>query len=109
MPGRVLKFIFVRKFLIRGANLKIEKFYATNGDGEGEIDLQWEPAKDSKFYVLEMSVKSKIKSGWKTIDMVTRSSYKVTGLRKNVTYLFRVAGVSSNGQGKWSSEISKRI
>lgn len=89
--------------------MKIEKFYATNGDGEGEIDLQWEPAKDSKFYVLEMSIKSKIKSGWKTIDMVTRSTYKVTGLRKNVTYLFRVAGVSSNGQGNWSSEISKRI
>lgn len=89
--------------------MKIEKFYATQGDYEGEIDLQWEPAKDSKFYILEMSIKSKIKSGWKTIDMVSRSSYKVTGLRKNVTYLFRVAGVSSNGQGKWSSEISKRI
>ncbi len=89
--------------------MKIEKFYATQGDYEGEIDLQWEPAKNSKFYVLEMSIKNKIKSGWKTIDMVSRSSYKITGLKKNVTYLFRVAGVNSDGQGNWSSEISKKI
>lgn len=89
--------------------MKIEKFYATHGDNEGEIDLQWEPSKSSKFYVLEMSTKKRGKSGWKTIDMVSRSSYKVTGLKKNFTYSFRVAGVSSKGQGNWSSEISKRI
>jgi len=46
---------------------------------------------------------------WKTIDMVSRSSYKVTGLKENVTYRFRVAGVSPKGQGEWSSEISKKI
>lgn len=89
--------------------LKIEKFYATHGDTEGDIDLQWEPLKDSKYYVLEMCMKKNGNPGWKTIDMVSRSSYKVTGLKKNVTYSFRVASVTSKGQGKWSSEISKRI
>lgn len=89
--------------------MKIEKFYATLGDYDGEIDLQWEPSKGSKYYVLEMSIKNNGNPRWKTIDMVSRSSYKVTGLKKSVTYLFRVAGVSSKGQGVWSSEISKRI
>jgi len=89
--------------------LKIEKFYATHGDSEGDIDLQWEPSKDSKYYVLEMCLKKNGTAGWKTIDMVSRSSYKVTGLKKNVIYRFRVAGVTSKGQGQWSCEISKKI
>ncbi len=89
--------------------MKIEKFYATQGDSHGEIDLQWEPSRDSKFYILEMSTNRNGNQKWKTIDMVSRSSYKVTGLKENVTYRFRVAGVSSKGQGEWSSEISKKI
>jgi len=89
--------------------LKIEKIYATHGDSNGEIDLQWEPSMDSKYYVLEMCMKKNGNPRWKTIDMVSKSSYKVTGLKKNVTYSFRVAGVNSKGQGVWSSEISKRI
>jgi hypothetical protein len=89
--------------------LKIEKFYATLGDNSGEIDLQWEPAKGSKYYVLDMCIKRNGNPRWKTIDMVSRSSYKVSGLKKNVTYLFRVAGVNAKGQNNWSSEISKRI
>ena len=89
--------------------MKIEKFYATQGDSDGEIDLQWEPSKGSKYYVLEMSMNRNGNPKWKTIDMVSRSSYKVTGLKENITYRFRVAGVNSKGQGMWSSEISKRI
>lgn len=89
--------------------MKIENFFATHGDFAGEVDLQWEPSKDSKYYVLEMCLKKSGSPGWKTVDMVSRSSYKVTGLKKNVTYRFRVAGVSSKGQGEWSSEISKKI
>lgn len=89
--------------------MKIEKFYATQGDYIGEIDLQWEPLKNSRYYVLEMSVKKNGNPRWKTIDMVSKSSYKVTGLKKSITYLFRVASVSSKGQSSWSSEISKRI
>lgn len=88
--------------------MKIEKFYATHGDFIGEIDLQWEPSKGSKYYVLEMCIKNNGNSRWKTIDMVSKSSYKVTGLKKNVTYRFRVAGVTSTGQGIWSNEITKR-
>lgn len=89
--------------------MKIEKFYATQGDSNGEIDLQWEPSKDSKYYVLEMCVNKNRNHGWKTIDIVSRSSYKVTGLKENATYRFRVAGVTSKGQGDWSIEISKRL
>lgn len=88
--------------------MKIEKFYATQGDYLGEIDLQWEPAKGSKYYVLEMCIKNGGNPKWKTIDMVSKSSYKVTGLKKSVTYRFRVAGVNSTGQGNWSEEIIKR-
>jgi hypothetical protein len=89
--------------------LKIEKFYATQGDYVGEIDLQWEPANGSKYYVLEMCIKNNGNPRWKTIDMVSKSSYKVTGLKKSVTYQFRVAGVNSKGQSNWSSEISKKL
>jgi hypothetical protein len=89
--------------------VKIEKFYATLGDNNGEIDLQWEPSNGSKYYVLEMCIKKTGNPRWKTIDMVSRSSYKVTGLKKSVTYQFRVAGVNSKGQGGWSSEISKKL
>lgn len=89
--------------------MKIEKFYATEGDNTGEIDLQWEPLKGSKYYVLDVCVKTNGSSKWKTVDMVSKSSYRVTGLKKSVTYLFRVAGVTSAGQSNWSSEISKKL
>lgn len=89
--------------------MKIEKFYATHGDNSGEIDLQWEPLRGSKYYVLDVCIKTNGNSRWKTIDMVSKSFYRVTGLKKSVTYLFRVAAVSSKGQSSWSSEISKRI
>lgn len=88
--------------------MKIEKFYATHGDNEGEIDLQWEPSKNSKYYVLEMCIKHNGNNKWKTVDMVSKSSYRVTGLKKSVIYMFRVAGVNTKGQGSWSKEISKR-
>lgn len=89
--------------------MKIEKFYATQGDNTGEIDLQWEPLKGSKYYILDVCIKTKGSPRWKTIDMVSKSNYRVTGLKKSVTYQFRVASVSSKGQGQWSSEITKRI
>ncbi|MBL8016287.1 MAG: hypothetical protein JNK43_03370, partial [Ignavibacteria bacterium] len=50
--------------------MKIEKFFATQGDSAGEVDLQWEPSKSSKYYVLEMCLKRNGKPAWKTIDMV---------------------------------------
>lgn len=99
-------YICANQMIKETTKIKIEIIYATRGDLKGEIDLQWEPAADSRYYVLEMCLDGRSNSAWKTIDLTTKSNYKVSGLRSNAHYRFRVAGVNTNEQSDWSREIS---
>ena len=83
----------------------VKSLYATTGDQEGEIDLQWDAVKTAYSYVIQFSTADKKKNIWKHIDIVNGSKYTVTGLKPQRDYAFRIAVVNKEGQGGWSKPI----
>ena len=81
---------------------------ATSGDSKGEIDLVWEPVCRADIYIIQKSSGSLKPAKWKREDIVTKSSYTVTELKSSHKYWFRVAAVSSHGQGLWSKAVQKK-
>lgn len=81
---------------------------ATSGDNNGEIDLIWEPVFGAKTYVIQRSTRSAEPGRWTQEDIITKSSYTISKLRSGQKYWFRVAAVSSNGQGPWSEPVQKK-
>lgn len=78
---------------------------AAISSNEGEINLQWEPVKDAKFYIIQAQNGNR---AWKEIDIVSSTTYTASQLKSGKHYRFRVAAVSSRGQGGWSIDVSKR-
>lgn len=83
--------------------------YATTGDLNGEIDLVWEPVKGASNYIIQYSPGTQKQSSWRYLDVVTKSSHTLTNLKHGKNYKFRVAAVSSKGQGTWSKPVIKKV
>ncbi len=81
---------------------------ATSGDSGGEIHLAWEPVRGAKSYIVQRSIKSSEPGRWIQEDIITKSSYTVSKLKSGQKYWFRVACVSSSGQGPWSEPVLKK-
>jgi len=81
-------------------------FAASEGDLIGEIDLQWDPIAEARFYIIQVSVYSG-NPDWVQFDIITKSSYTLSGLKSKKRYCFRVCAVNSNGKGPWSEIICK--
>ncbi len=81
---------------------------ATAGDLKGEIDLFWEPVRGANTYVIQKSSARKENIKWNQVDIVDKSSYTITGLKSGNKYWFRVAPVSTKGQGLWSTPVQKK-
>lgn len=82
---------------------------ATSGDVKGEIDLAWEPVAGAYTYVIQKCKDSKVNLKWINEDIVAKSSYTVSNLRSGLVYRFRVAAVGTQGQGKWSKSVQKKV
>ena len=82
--------------------------FATAGDLKGEINLFWEPFRGANTYVIQRSSARKENIRWNQVDIIDKSSYTVTGLKAGQKYWFRVAPVSSKGQGLWSTPVQKK-
>jgi hypothetical protein len=80
---------------------------ATEGDHDGEIDLSWNAVKGAKSYVIERSPDPPTASSWVHQTVSSKSSTSVTGLVSGTRYWFRVAAVSSGGQGGFSDPATK--
>jgi hypothetical protein len=85
-----------------------ESVSATSGDSGGEIDLAWEPVRGAKAYIVQRSIKSSEPGRWIQEDIITKSSYTLSKLKSGQKYWFRVACVSSSGQGPWSEPVQKK-
>lgn len=79
---------------------------ATSGDEIGEIDLQWEPVRGARYYIVQ--VRTATHETWAHSDIANKSSCTVSGLRRGYNYFFRVAAVDANGQGDWSRITMKK-
>ena len=81
----------------------------TEGDKEGEIDLQWDRVKGSKSYVIEKSTDPITADSWKQAGIATKSSHTVQGLASGTKCWFRVAAIGTAGQGPWSDPAVKVV
>ncbi|MEO8211136.1 MAG: fibronectin type III domain-containing protein [bacterium] len=81
-------------------------FAVSQGDMKGEIDLQWDPVAEARYYMVQVSVYS-CNLNWVQFDIISRSSYTISGLRSGKKYCFRVCAVNKAGKGPWGEIISK--
>ncbi len=82
--------------------------HAASGDKQGEIELLWQPVKNARSYVLQISHGISEKKNWKHIDIVTRSRYTAAGLKSGRYYSFRIAPITDNGQQEWSEFTTQK-
>lgn len=80
---------------------------ATDGDGEGKIDLSWDKAKGAKSYIVERSEDPPTATSWGHATVVLKSTATINGLTAGTRYWFRVAAVLSAGQSGWSDPATK--
>ena len=73
----------------------------TDGDSAGEGDLNWQPVRNSKNFIVEMSPDPVTATSWVQAGLPTKSKFTVTGLTSGVKYWFRVATVGTQGPGPW--------
>ncbi len=87
----------------------MNNFSAARGDSKGEINLQWDSAKNAVSYVIEIANSNHSKDiKWKVVDIISDSRYTVRKLKSNKDYFFRVASVDGNGQEELSQNIIKK-
>ena len=82
--------------------------HAASGDKQGEIELLWQPVKNARSYVLQISHGISEKKNWKHADIVTRSRYTAEGLKSGKYYSFRIAPITESGQKEWSKFVSQK-
>ena len=81
--------------------------YAEAGNNDGQIDLNWEPVRGARSYVVEITTDANVPTSWKHKTNVTESSAAITGLTSGGKFWFRVAGVGAAGQGPFSDPCAK--
>lgn len=84
-----------------------ESIYASNGNFDGEIHLQWDAVDNAYHYIIESAPQHSMR--WKQVDIICDSYYLIDGLKRGSIYLFRVAAVFAEGQGPWSKAVSKKV
>lgn len=82
--------------------------FATEGDRKGEIDLIWQPELSATAYKVQVQLNKGKNRKWKDIDIVTRSSCTVGGLKSRCIYRFRVAPIGFKGPGRWSEAVVQK-
>ncbi|MBK8982651.1 MAG: fibronectin type III domain-containing protein [Ignavibacteria bacterium] len=95
---------------MKKTKMKINNLSAAAGDSKGEINLQWDSVANAVSYVVEIAdpkLSNEIK--WKIIDIISDPRYTVKDLKSNKNYLFRVALMTDDSQGKLNKNLSKKI
>ncbi len=91
-----------------GPTPKMEGLKATQGDANGEIDLQWGPIKrGNKNYIVEMTNDPTGQTGWQIVTTPTKSSITIPGLPSATRHWFRVSGNGTAGPGPASEPTTK--
>lgn len=80
---------------------------ASEGDHDGEIDLQWNRVKGAKSYVVQYTTTPTNAASWVNGPIATKSKVTVTGLTSATKYYLRVAGIGAAGQGAFSELASQ--
>ena len=81
--------------------------YATAGDEDGEIVLNWEPVRGAKSYTVQMTTDPNVLDSWAHKMNAPESFTDIKGLTSGGKFWFRVAGVGAAGQGAFSDPAAK--
>jgi len=81
--------------------------YATSGDEDGEIVLNWEPVRGAKSYTVQMTTDPNVPDSWTHKMNATESFTDIKGLTSGGKFWFRVAAVGAAGQGAFSDPAAK--
>ena len=81
--------------------------YATSGDEDGEIVLNWEPVHGAKSYSVQMTTDPNVPDSWAHKKNATESFADIKGLTSGGKYWFRVAAVGAAGEGPFSDPCAK--
>ena len=81
--------------------------YATSGDEDGEIVLNWEPVRGAKSYSVQMTTDPNVPESWAHKLNATESFTDVKGLTSGGKFWFKVAAVGAAGQGAFSDPAAK--
>ncbi|MFH1227651.1 MAG: fibronectin type III domain-containing protein [Planctomycetota bacterium] len=80
---------------------------ATAGNNDGEIDLNWEPVRGARSYVIHITTDPNVPDSWEPKTNATESFAAITGLTSGQKYWFKVAGIGAAGQGPFSDPCAK--
>ena len=86
-----------RKKLKKVTNVKTKAVTLKKGS-KSTLTLSWKKVTGAEKYVIQQYVNKK----WKTIKTTKKTSYKVTKLKANKTYKFRVRAVAGTNKGSYS-------
>lgn len=78
--------------------------YAVTGQYSGEILLFWEPVSEAVCYAVEH--RRGDEKNWEQIKLLSINHLKIDSLGENIKHYFRIAPITVNGPGKWSTEIT---
>jgi len=81
--------------------------YATAGDEDGEIVLNWEPVRGAKSYSVQTTTDPNVPDSWAHKKNATESFTDIKGLTSGGKFWFRVAAVGAAGQGAFSDPAAK--
>lgn len=81
----------------------VQGLKATMSDFPGSVDLQWEPMKGAKLFIVQYTTTPEIDASWKDAGIATKSSFTAVGLASGTKYYFRVCAQGTAGKGPWST------
>lgn len=88
---------------------KIEKLKVVDGDGAGEVHLNFKKIHGADSYIYQYTISpSPEVENW-TVVYATTSRITFTNLISGTKYMFRVCAVGAKGQGPWSDIISRYV
>lgn len=87
---------------------KVENLQASQGDEDGEIDLQWNPIRENlRMYNVEMNEAADGQGNWKMVLQQSASRVSVKGLTSGKRYWFRIRAVGAAGAGAPSDPVTR--
>jgi len=78
-------------------------------ESEGAVSLRWKRPVRRCVFIIQMTTAPAATRGWKQVDISTRQSCTVTGLKSGQKCWFRVSATNAHGQGPWSQPVSARV
>ena len=84
-----------------------ENLSARDGTQDGSVALEWNPLDDAKSFVVEITETPNDEASYAPVlpehgGVSTKSETQITELTPGKRYWFRVAGINTEGIGKWS-------